>query len=245
MISRVAIQEILNEHCIQLSGEPVQYGEQPNHIYLFVLIERDRANRQVPSNAKLKAAREAFLAKEVTVDFLLFDAAASDAEAGLRATLLHAFGNYVRNVFLTVERRAASVWIDPKRQFDDVVRKEMSTKAELFLSELDLRLNSLTSLTGENLPGPYAMLRAIRQLAPVDLEGLSTHLKEKGFSIPSVDWVNRRLDALRKSGQVVRLGTGRYVLALSCIRALGTKRNRQSPDISRLLALAVARRYPP
>lgn len=244
MIDRAAIQAILDQHHIQLSGEPIQHGEQPNHAYFFVSVERDRDNRQVPSNAKLKAVGELFLGSGLTVDFLLTDGATRDAEAGLRATVLHAFGNDVRNVFLTVDGQAAHVWIDPKRQLSDVVQKEISNKATIFLRELDLQLSSLTSMKGENLPSSFAVLRAIRQLAPVDAADLSLYLSEKGFSVPSIDWLNRRLDGVRKAGRIVRLGTGKYVLTLSCIRELGTKKGRHSPDILRLLALAARRTYP-
>ena len=245
MIDREAILEILNEHQIQLSGEPVRHAENPNHAYVFISVERDRNDRQTPSNLKLKMVRELFLASGLTVDFLLTDGAARNAEAGLRATLIHAFGNDIRNVFLSIDGLSAHVWVDPKRPLSNDIRKEMTEKATVFLHELDLQLSTLSAMTGENIPSSFAVLRAIRQLAPVSPTELSEYLTGKDFAIPSIDWVNRRLDLLRKAGRILRLGSGQYVLTLKCIRELGTRRDRQSPDVSRILALARRQTYAP
>ncbi|MDE3022424.1 MAG: hypothetical protein KGI54_11255 [Pseudomonadota bacterium] len=243
MINPDAIKEILGHYEIQLCGEPILYAEQPDHVYLYIQVNRNSVNRQVPSNASLKAARELLLERGVTVDFLLFDGATRNAEAGLRATLLHAFGADIRNAFLSIDGKSVHVWVDPKRQLTEAIRKDMSQKAKAFLSQLDLQLVSLASVVGENVPGTFVLLRAIRQLSPVDVKILKTHLLEKGFTVPSDDWVMRRLDAIRKTGRVVRLQNGTYVLALRCIRELGTEKNRRSPDVARLLALNRLGRY--
>lgn len=243
MVNNDLLQMILNQYQIEISGAPILNAEQPDHIYLYVHVKRNSANRQVPSNTKLHAAKKSFIEQGVTVDFLLFDDSMRDTEAGLRATLLHAFGGDIRNVFLSIDGKIAHVWVDPKRQLNDAIKRDMSQKAIAFLSQLDLELGVLASVVGENLPGTLALLKAVRQVAPVNATELKSYLLGRGFIVPSEDWTMRRLDTIRKAGRLVRLKNGKYVLSLRCIKELGTEKNKRSPDIARLLALNVKSRY--
>lgn len=243
MIESGLLKTILDSHGVRLSGEPIIYSEQPDHVYLYIHVSRDSSNRQVPSNMSLKALHESLLEHGISADFLIFDSKSQDVEAGLRATLLHSFGGDVRNAFLSIAKNNVRVWIDPKRQLSEATWREISKKATIFLSQLDLELDSIALVTGENLPGALVLLRAIRQLAPVAIPHLRDHLLEKGFSVPSEDWVKRRLDNIRRNGRIVRLQDGSYVLSLRCIRELGTEKNKRSPDITRLLALNRSGRY--
>ncbi|TDM06121.1 MAG: hypothetical protein C4K60_15850 [Ideonella sp. MAG2] len=135
------------------------------------------------------------------------------------------------------------VWIDAKRSLDEDHRLAISERLGLFLSSFALSLSSLTQLGEGNAPGKLALLRQIRASAPVTAEELREKLTRKGLSVPSADWLTRRLDVLRKASEVVRLGDGSYVPSAATIRALGTTlHGRSSPDVSRLLALARGKR---
>ena len=172
------------------------------------------------------------------VEVLLINTQALDIESGARASLLHAYPDAVRNVFLSVTKQGVAVWIDAKRSLDDQLRKSIVERISVFLGQFDLTVDSLVTLGESNLPGKLALFNAIRHAAPTTIESLISRLQRSGFSVPSIDWLNRRLDAHRRAGDVVRLHDGSYALNLATIRALGTSQRGRSPDISRLLALA-------
>ena len=101
-----------------------------------------------------------------------------------------------------------------------------------------LKLGVVSLTTDEVLPSKLAILTIIRAEAPVAPQRILELLSAKGLSVPSMDWLSRQLDAYRKSGDVVRLATGSMALTKKALHVLGTKKNRASPDISRLLAMA-------
>ena len=115
----------LREHGISHSGSVVRDAETEHAFFVFVEVVRNEENRQVPSNRKLDEVRQSLSAQGVTVNFLLSNPIARDIEAGLRATLLHAFGNDIRNAFLSVEKDAAVVWLDTKRDLLDQTKKSV------------------------------------------------------------------------------------------------------------------------
>lgn len=239
MLDHAKVITILQEMGINVAGAIVEDSGAPRHLFIHVAVVRDSNNKQVPSNRKLSDARDALLAVEgITVEFLLTDGLHQDIEAGLRATVLHAFGSNVRNVFMSITDGTAQVWIEPKQTLDEVVSKAIFEKVRTYISGFNVELSSLTLTTGENFPSVLGCLRAIRQLAPVTPSDLLQELIIRGFTVPSIDWLKRRLDAMRKKGQVVRLEGNRYVLSLGCIRSLGTIKGRSSPDVTRVLALA-------
>lgn len=243
MIKNPDVTQILEEFKIIPSGEPISLDDASRHICIFVDISRDQKNRQQPSNKTLGSARKALKNKGIEVDFFLKDALTRDIEAGLRATVLYALGGEIRNVFLSVKGKVAHVWIDSKRQFDEVIQKQVTEKASAYLTALNLDLGSVSSTTGENLPSSFTLLRAIRQFSPVNSQMLCDFLNTKEFTIPSADWLNRRLDALRKVGKIIRLSNGHYVVPLATLHDLGTSKGKRSPDVTRLLALARRTRY--
>ena len=241
MISGPDLEKRLIAAGIPVSGSAIRDSETGNSFHVFVEVGRDSRGRQVPSNGQLEAEKEQLREIGVLVDFVLTDAMMRDAEAGLRATLLHSFGSMVRNSFLAKDGRNAFVWVVPKRQISDAELDEVSAKARILLTEVGLELAHLTLTTGENLPSKTRCLTMLRLVAPVSSGALAAHLRSAGFVVPSDDWMMRRLDGLRKAGQVVRLKSGLYAVTLQTLRGLGTVKGRASPDLSRLLALVKPR----
>ncbi len=238
MLSGLDVEEHLIAAGIPVSGSAIRNSDTGNSFYVFVEVRRDSRGRQEPSNGQLEVVKGGLRELGVLVDFVLTDAMMRDAEAGLRATLLHSFGAIVRNSFLAKDGRNAFVWVVPKREFSDVELENVSVKARLLLGELGLELAHLTLTTGENLPSKTRCLMMLRLVAPVTSETLALRLRAAGFVVPSEDWMVRRLDSLRKAGQVVRLKSGLYTVTLQTLKGLGTIKSRSSPDLSRLLALA-------
>lgn len=229
---------LLQEMDIDVAGSIVEDSGAPGRLFVHVAVVRDSKNKQAPSNRKLNDARHALAEEGITVEFLLTDGQQQDIEAGLRATVLHAFGSNVRNVFMSIADGSAQVWLDPKQMLNEAVSKAIAEKVETYISGFNMELGSLALTTGENLPSTLACLRAVRQLAPVDSSELLRELVNRGFTVPSTDWLRRRLDIMRKKGQIVRLEGNLYVLSLASIRSLGTIKGRASPDVTRMLALA-------
>ncbi|WP_176057851.1 hypothetical protein [Paraburkholderia sp. BCC1876] len=238
MLDAIQISRLLEELQIRTAGEIIQPSAPGESYFVFIPVTRDSDNRQLPTNRRLQEAKAVLLDAGATVEFLLTDEQTHDIEAGLRATLLHSFADDVRNVFLSLGADSARVWIEPKRALEGLVVAEMRAKAQVYLDELDCRLESLDTTTGENLPSVLACLRAIRHSAPVTTTELRDELIRRGFSIPSPGWLVRRLDAMRRSGKIVWVNHGKYALSLQTLQELGTVKGRSSPDISRLLALA-------
>lgn len=238
MTKKDDIVQLLAEHGITIAGSLIQDTHPDGRYFVVVPVTRDGDNKQVPSNRALVAARDALAVGGQAVEFLLTDLQSQDVEAGLRATLMHSFGADIRNVFMSTSANGVHVWYEPKRVLEDSVKKLIADKARAFLRQLDLTLSSLVSTVGERLPSTLPLLRAIRQTAPARLEAVEAKLVADGFVVPSTDWLTRRMDALRRGQKVLRSEAGLYSLSLSSIRALGTRKDRNSPDISRLLALA-------
>ncbi|WP_336684309.1 hypothetical protein [Stenotrophomonas maltophilia] len=242
MIELEALSDFLSERLVPVIGAIARDSSPAGAYYVFVEVQRDARGRQEPSNAYLAEVRQSLAALDTPVDFILVDGATRDAEAGLRATLLHSCGSFLRNSFLAVDGVSAVVWVVPKRVLTDEELTQVSDKASVFLESVGITLRHLASTSGENLPSKTKCLAALRQIAPATVASLADSLRYQNFVVPSHDWMSRRLDALRKSGMVVRLRTGGYVLSLQALRALGTIKGRGSPDVARLLALARSRR---
>ncbi|WP_312315625.1 hypothetical protein [Stenotrophomonas sp.] len=238
MLSESEVVRHLTDAGIPVSGTAVRDSETAGSFQVFVEFERDQRGRQIPSNAQLDSARASLFDLGVSVDFILTDALMRDAEAGLRASLLHSFGSIVRNSFLAKDGRDAYVWIVPKRQITAEEVVGITAKSRALLAEMGLNLSNMALTTGQNLPSKTRCLSMLRLVAPVTSDALAGHLREAGFVVPSADWMVRRLDGLRKAGQVVRLRSGLYTLTLQALKGLGTVKGRCSPDVARMLALA-------
>lgn len=234
-----AILALLKEKNIPVTGSIVKDSESAKRVFVHVSIRRDAENRQVPSNQRLNEASKALTEAGVEVEFLLTDPLRQDIEAGLRATLLHAFGEQVRNAFMSVSKGVAHIWLEPKQALSDSNIDAVKKKAKAYLAEFNIALGSVALTTNENVPGILACLRVVRLLAPIEASKLMDELSHRGFTIPSIDWLKRRLEGMRRSGKIVWLEGDRYAVSLTSIHDLGTeKKGQTSPDVRRLLALA-------
>lgn len=206
------------------------------------MVARDSQNRQEPSNRKLEAIRSELADAGIKVEFLLRYGEFEDIEIGLRSTLLYSHINLIRNVFLSIDLPNASVWVEPKSGIDESSLLSMTDRSREYLSLFDLKLSSFAITSEALLPPIYAMLSTIRILSPVQPIDLEKEIKSRGFTVPSSDWLSRKLDIMRKEGRVVRLSNGAIVLTLKSLQQLGTSKDSTSPDVRRALALARGRR---
>jgi hypothetical protein len=238
MLSADGLQNILKNEELKTSGNIVHQDFNSNRYLAFVLVNRDHRNLQVPSNGKLAAVKSVAAESGYDVEFILIDEDLTDVEAGARATMLHAFSELIRNVFLTVNKGNSDVWIDQKRELNSVEMEAIQKKLTVYLSGVGLKLSSISMVRNENVPSNTVCLKAIRLSSPVDASVLTGVLTKKGFDVPSLTWMNHKLDHLRKNELVIRLKNGKYVLSLNTLKVLGTSKLRSSPDITRMLDIA-------
>lgn len=235
---REEISDILSQREIRISGDVVYDGDTGGQYFIRIPVNRGADNKQNPSHSKLAEARAALESSGFRVVFLLTDELKNDIEAGLRATLLHHDGEHVRNVFMSSIADTPHVWIETKRELTEDVFEFIQARITRYLSEFKIVPKSITTTSGYKFPSILACMRCIRKHAPIDVSSINAALSSDGFTIPSEDWLKRRLDSMRKDGAIIWLAGNKYCLPMSSIRKLGTSKNRTSPDVSRLLALA-------
>lgn len=238
MDNNIIILDQLTSRRLSMSTAPLRDPLDPSRYYVFLEVEFDERGHQIPTRRSIDSATSALKDLSINVDFFLVDTRSRDIESGARASLLHNFPDTVRNVFLSIGKEGVLVWIDAKRPLDDALRTTITQRVAVFLREFGLTVESLSTLGEGNIPGKLALLSAIRILAPTTPDFLLEDLQTRGFAVPSLGWLRRRLDTFRRSGEIIRLQDGAYALNVATISALGTSQRGRSPDVSRLLALA-------
>ena len=224
---------------IPLTGSVIKDIREGDHYFAVVPITWDIEGRQTPSARRLAVARDALRARGHEVDFVIGDPQTVDVEGGLRVALANAYGEGAISVAVALQAKRATVWVElvDAAANEDLIAS-VRAKIELYFQSFDLSEVAIQIAPLANLPSILACLRAVRQLAPVDLETLSSKLQAAGFSIPSTEWLSHRLDSMRRTGKIVRLRNGTYALTADSLSKLGTSKTRASPDVNRMLALA-------
>lgn len=238
MLKLHEIESLLLQHGFSLSGPLAKHDGSSASVYAFIEIVRNSEGHQKPSNVQLNKARDELQAQGIEIAYILNDVSDSDLASGLRATLLQAFPDHVRNAFLSTLKQDAVVWVVPKATSTKTLMEEISSRVATYLENADLRLVEVRLTVDENLPTRTAILSELRVAAPATVEMLIERLSGKGFAEPPVDYINRHLDALRRSGQIVRRKDAHYCLTAQALKVLGTVKRESSPDIRRLLDLA-------
>lgn len=169
----------------------------------------------------------------------------TDLESGLRAMVTRRFPNLVvdaRLSFPTGDR--ALVWVSLSTAADDATSGELQGHVRSFLSEAQVTCEGVEFLTPA-LPEPSttAILRTVKILAPVNLDGITTDLQKRGMPSPSDRWLAGRLDSARKRGLVIRQQGGTYVLTAAGLQVVPHSRSKSSSDIDRMLAMAKRRQW--
>jgi hypothetical protein len=224
---------------IPIAGSVIRDARPGNWYFAIVPVSRDNKGRQEPSSKRLEEARAGLHAQGYQVNFVESEPQTIDVEGGLRAALTTAYGDSAVSVAVAFQGRRATVWVemaDAVMSEDTVVA--VREKIASYFASFDVADPAVQITPRENLPSIFACLRSIRQLAPVDNETLCAALQAAGFTVPSLEWLSHRLDAMRKSGRLVRLRNGTHTLTSDALQRLGTTKERTSPDVTRLLALA-------
>lgn len=219
-------------------GEIVENPNKSGQFLVFIEVIRDFENKQVPSNSFLKRISENLSSQEIDIDFILVDKSGNDLEAGAKASLMHSFGDFVRNAFISLSGTSASIWIEAKREISPEERKSVKDKMDLYFGSFDISFSGIFLTNGEKTPSKIACLKNLRTISPAKIPDLSAYLEKRGFTVPSDTWLTHKMDPLRKASLVIRQKNGTYTLTHQALSLLGTTRSARSPDITRLLDLA-------
>ena len=232
------ITDFLAANDVAVYGHIIREGVDAQKYYVFVEVKRDGRNHQEPSNMRLASIKTSLLELGYVIDFILTDGAQRDIEVSVRASLLHSFGALVRNSFLSTTETGVVVWVEPKLGLTEDQARDIKQTINRALSLFDISLREVRLTRDDKLPSRTACLTVLRKISPADTALLSHELTARGLTVPSPAWLTRLLDNLRKNGQIIRLKSGHYALTLAGIKGLGTAKNANSPDLSRLLDLA-------
>lgn len=164
----------------------------------------------------------------------------TDVAAGLRAVLSRAFAGVVSDVFASFPvADHAVVWVETRQVLEGAVATEIDKATRAFLKETGIHCDEV-EMVGPMLPEPstIAILRSVKVLAPVTIDGIADDLGRRGFSCPSRSWLAAKLDAARKRRLILRDNRGRYLLTGMGLEVVPRTRSASSSDIDRMLMLA-------
>ena len=198
----------------------------------------DRRGRQIPSNYMIATAEKAAIDAHGVIVVVVSRGDIDDVLLSIKSMLMRRYLDIVRNVYCHIEGSGVTVWVEPKASLSYEQVGDLTEEVEAVIGSFDLKLKAVISISDVRLPNDSVILSMIRQAAPVGADDVVTVMTGRGFELPEDDWLTRRLDRLRKRGLVVRLKDGRYVLTRRGLLALGSGKNRSSPDIGRILDLA-------
>jgi hypothetical protein len=238
MTDMARIAQLLRDKELPIAGEIVSNPSTPNGYFVPLRLKRLGNGGKSPSGRTLALARSSLLGLGYRIDFILIDEEARHIEESLRASLLSSFPHDVRNSFFSSGDGHSQAWIEFKGQTDAETMVRLEEHIRKFAEVFSLKDLTMIRLGDTEAATKIETLSAIRQLAPVNVATLMGELVSQGLGVPSQDWMNRRLDALRRSYLVLRRGDGTYVLTAKALTQLGTRKDRRSPDVRRFLAIA-------
>lgn len=168
-----------------------------------------------------------------------------EIEMALLGALHARFPGTIKAVQISALNRSPIwVWLDPESQ--TVSRPPLDTiqevvgdifKAYGYSPPSGHRPPLVAFLDGPELPSDIVLLRYLKTLAPATKEQFSEYLHSVGAVHPSLDWLQKHLDKLRKLGKITRASSGTYALTDAGLQIVPHGRTRKSSDIQRALAL--------
>lgn len=229
------ITQNLEENGISLVGNLAQDATETNTFYAFIEAKQGKDGKQEPSNYKLRKISESFAEGHVSILFIIVLDDRENIQASLKSALFRFFPEIVRNVFVSSEKKDFLVWVEPKKALTEDEKNDIQLKVNEVLKVLELKPSAVKFTSSENLPTKTACLNLIRLKSPISQAGLETELANRGFHIPSEEWLSNILDNLRKSGFLLRKRNAQYALTLEGLKNAGTRKNKRSPDVTRAL----------
>lgn len=232
------IKQTLLAYGVNLIGELTPDKIVDDGVLAFIEVNRSDVGSQVPSNFQLRKIIEFFENEGIFVQLVLVENGAEDIQASIKSMVFRYFPELIKNVSASFDNKGVIVWLEPKHKFEEYEMLLLEKKMQQLLDVLNIKLLGVKFINVENLPTKTALLKYIRQYAPITQAILAVKLTERKFVIPNDDWLSNALDSLRKSQFIFRNKKGDYIVTFIGLVALGSDKDRRSPDINRLLDLA-------
>lgn len=176
----------------------------------------------------------------IPVEFLLVrDSLQNQIESGLNGLLISSFPKHVREAFLSFNSDGVyDVWLELPEgaEGDSESKGEIRSAVEKYFKVFNVKLGLLKTAAGFDLPSLTQILRAAKRFAPVKPAALFDALQELRLKVPSVSWIERKLDNLRRQKLVIRSVDGAYALTEDGLATVPHDRTRNSSDVERALA---------
>lgn len=230
----------MNEFGVKLEGSLVKDSSDEARFFIFIASKREADGSENPSTKRLKQI-EILLQEElkITIEFIKISEDLEFIINALRMQMINLHGNEISNIIISTSKKMAFVWIVPRVAAVALEKlSELEKTSRSLLRAFGLQLGGVYLVHTASVPGHLACLNVVRFSSPADLEKISISLRKKGFIVPTDEWLNGKLDLLRKGEFIVRFKDGKYALTLNGLTLLGSGRGRGSPDLSRVLALA-------
>lgn len=179
------------------------------------------------------------------IDFIFVrDVQQQQMEAGLNALLHARFPRTYENAYLSSRtNQKYDVWLEPlAAPLDSAQHARAIASVGEYIQLLGAKLGEISLVGQENTsPAIAIILRETKRLAPAFAHELAAALQKGGFLIPSISWIESKLDTLRRKGLVIRLPDGAYALSEVGLQLVPYGKTRRSSDVERILALGRTR----
>ncbi len=205
------------------------------------------------SSAKSTSRRQlSYLAKaikrdlSINVDFLITKGEVQEAvETGLKALLQVQYPNVIRYCFTSASgSNIIDVWLESEVTNLEEIAGKLKQVVRAYLKAFQMKLGTVRwSEPDEHVPSDTAILKELKTIAPALATDLAERLKKQGFRIPSLSWVETKLDTIRRRQHAIRREDGRYVLTELGLKIVPHRRGSQGSDVIRALALGRRKWY--
>lgn len=237
MDKAVQIAESFLKRGIELVGPVIKNHEGNNHI-AFVAVSIGRDGKQIPNNYSLSKAEKSIEEKFGGISIVLINSGDHSISLSIKSLIFRKYIDDVRNVFSAINNNLVDVWIEPKKTTGKKKSDEIRENIAGLIAHYDLKLNKFINLSELNLPSETTCVNVIRKMSPVMFSDIVKELEKRHFQIPDDLWLAKILDRWRKNGMIYRKKNGQYIMTVFGLRALGSGKNRRSPDVIRVLDMA-------
>lgn len=231
------IAKAFDDRGIALAGSVVKDLDANRHL-VFVSVDTNEEGSQIPTNRAISKVERAVEEKFGDLTVVPVRRVNDGISSSIKTMLFRTYPNEMCNVFSSIDRKSVSVWVETKSPTAKELSDEMKEAVAGFVGHFQLELLHFINASELNLPSETACIGTIRKKAPVTVPDISAELKRLGFEIPGEHWIEKILDRLRKRKLIHRKANGEFVMTVQGLKALGSRKNRRSPDVRRALDMA-------
>jgi len=217
----------------------------PNSDVLLLTVPESKLGR-IATATTTSRRQLRFLAKAIArdlginVDFLISKGSVhEDMEAGLNALLKMRYPEVIQNCFTSFSGGdAVEVWLERVATSTQAPADNLESVIRDYLKVFEVKLGVIRWADSEELlPSSAAILRELKIGAPALPAELAQSLKARDFKIPSLSWLESKLDSIRRRKYAIRREDGRYILTEWGLNIVPHGRGPQGSDVARALAL--------